>query len=122
MNYLMESSPATERTKESLAPFATPLVQVRKLTMAFGDHVVQRNLDFDVLPGEVLAIAGGSACGKSTLLRHMIGLQVPAAGQVLYGKQDLYAAQPARRRTLMQTFDMSPAQCEQEARFKLARP
>ncbi|MDZ4126223.1 MAG: ATP-binding cassette domain-containing protein, partial [Hydrogenophaga sp.] len=69
-----------------------PLIRVQGLTMAFGDNVVQRDLTFDVLPGEVLAIAGGSGCGKSTLLRHLIGLQTPAAGQVLHGKQDLYAA------------------------------
>jgi phospholipid/cholesterol/gamma-HCH transport system ATP-binding protein len=38
----------------------------------------------------VLAIVGASGCGKSTLLRHLIGLQAPAAGQVLYGDQDLH--------------------------------
>lgn len=126
---------------------ADPLVSVRNLTMAFGSKVIQRDLDFEIHPGEVLAIAGGSGCGKSTLLRHLIGLQVPAAGQVLYGDRDLYAADAAEQRQLMQTFgvtfqagalwssmtvgenvmlpmqlftEMSPAQCEQEARFKLA--
>lgn len=124
-----------------------PLVSVRKLTMAFGASVIQRDLDFDILPGEVLAIAGGSGCGKSTLLRHLIGLQRPAAGQVLYGDRDLYAVDAAEQRQLMQHFgvtfqagalwssmtvgenvmlpmqlftDMDAAQCEQEARFKLA--
>jgi phospholipid/cholesterol/gamma-HCH transport system ATP-binding protein len=127
---------------------AGPLVSVRNLTMAFGDKLIQRDLSFDILPGEVLAIAGGSGCGKSTLLRHLIGLQVPAAGQVLYGgDRDLYAADAAEQRKLVQAFgvtfqagalwssmtvgenvmlpmqlftEMSPAQCEQEARFKLA--
>ncbi len=126
---------------------AEPLVSVRKLTMAFGPKVIQRDLTFDILPGEVLAIAGGSGCGKSTLLRHLIGLQAPAAGQVLFGSRDLYAADAAEQRKLMQTFgvtfqagalwssmtvgenvmlpmqlftDMTPGQCEQEARFKLA--
>ncbi len=69
---------------------AAPLVRVIGLTMAFGDEVVQRNLDFDIRRGEVLAIVGASGCGKSTLLRHLIGLQTPAAGQVLYGEQDLH--------------------------------
>ncbi|MFO1330554.1 MAG: ATP-binding cassette domain-containing protein [Rubrivivax sp.] len=68
---------------------ADPLVRVQRLTMAFGDEVVQRDLDFDVRRGEVLAIVGASGCGKSTLLRHLIGLQSPAAGRVLYGAQDL---------------------------------
>jgi phospholipid/cholesterol/gamma-HCH transport system ATP-binding protein len=66
------------------------LVQVTHLTMAFGDEVVQRDLQFDIRRGEVLAIMGPSGCGKSTLLRHLIGLQAPAAGQVLYGGQDLH--------------------------------
>jgi phospholipid/cholesterol/gamma-HCH transport system ATP-binding protein len=143
MNELAESPPIT--TPPAQAPES--LVRVRELTMAFGENVVQRDLDFDVRAGEVLVIAGGSGCGKSTLLRHLIGLQVPAAGQVLYGEQDLYATQPEARRALMQTFgvafqagalwssmtvgenvmlpmqlftDMDPQQCKQEARFKLA--
>jgi phospholipid/cholesterol/gamma-HCH transport system ATP-binding protein len=71
---------------------AEPLVRVLGLTMAFGDEVVQRDLDFDIRRGEVLAIVGASGCGKSTLLRHLIGLQEPVAGQVLYGEQDLHHA------------------------------
>jgi phospholipid/cholesterol/gamma-HCH transport system ATP-binding protein len=68
----------------------SPLVHVRDLTMAFGDDVVQHDLNFDIRRGEVLAIVGASGCGKSTLLRHLIGLQVPAAGQILYGDRDLH--------------------------------
>jgi phospholipid/cholesterol/gamma-HCH transport system ATP-binding protein len=73
-------------------PAAEPLVRVVGLTMAFGNEVVQRDLDFDIRRGEVLAIVGASGCGKSTLLRHLIGLQEPASGQVLYGDQDLNQA------------------------------
>ena len=68
---------------------ADALVRVLGLTMAFGDDVIQRDLQFDIRQGEVLAIVGASGCGKSTLLRHLIGLQAPVAGQVLYGAQDL---------------------------------
>ena len=66
------------------------VVSVVGLTMAFGDDVIQRDLTFDVRRGEVLAVVGASGCGKSTLLRHLIGLNAPAAGQVLYGEQDLH--------------------------------
>jgi phospholipid/cholesterol/gamma-HCH transport system ATP-binding protein len=69
---------------------APPVVRVVGLTMAFGDDVVQRSLDFDIRQGEVLCVVGASGCGKSTLLRHLIGLNTPAAGQVLYGQHDLY--------------------------------
>lgn len=67
---------------------AATAVTVRGLRMAYGAHLIQRNLSFDVHAGEVLAIVGASGCGKSTLLRHMVGLQRPAAGQVHYGERD----------------------------------
>lgn len=124
-----------------------PLIRVQDLTMAFGEVIVQRDLTFDILPGEVLAIAGGSGCGKSTLLRHLIGLHKPAAGQVLHGTQDLYTADASTLGALRQGFgvafqagalwssmtvgenvmlplqlftSMSAQACEQAARFKLA--
>lgn len=50
--------------------------------MAFGDHVVQRDISFQVQAQSIFAIIGGSGSGKSTLLKHMIGLLVPAAGSV----------------------------------------
>jgi phospholipid/cholesterol/gamma-HCH transport system ATP-binding protein len=67
------------------------VVRAEKLTMAFGDTVVQHDLSFDIRRGEAFIIMGGSGCGKSTLLRHLIGLQRPAAGHVFYGDDDLYA-------------------------------
>jgi phospholipid/cholesterol/gamma-HCH transport system ATP-binding protein len=52
--------------------------------MAYGDFVLMRDLDFVVRRADVFVIMGGSGCGKSSLLRHMIGLHEPAAGEVLY--------------------------------------
>lgn len=63
---------------------ARPVLSVRGLTMAYGDVVVQRAVDFDVARGEIFVIMGGSGCGKSTLLKHLIGLHRPAAGEILY--------------------------------------
>ncbi len=71
---------------------AAAVVRVRGLEMRHEGTLVQRGLNFDIRPGEVLTIIGASGSGKSTLLRHLIGLQPPAAGQVLYGEHDLYAA------------------------------
>ncbi len=73
----------------AVSPPGAPQVRVEGLTMAYGSKLVQRDLGFAVMAGEVLAIAGASGCGKSTLLRHMVGLQQPAAGRVLYGNDDI---------------------------------
>ena len=75
-------------------------VAVRGLTLAFGARVVQRDLDFEVRRGEIFVIMGDSGCGKSTLMRHMIGLNRPVAGDVLYAGEPLWAgAEEARERT-----------------------
>ncbi len=58
-------------------------LQVKNLTMAYADTVIQQNLDFCVKRGEIFIIMGGSGCGKSTLLRHLIGLMAPATGDIL---------------------------------------
>ena len=76
-------------------------VEVSRLTMAFGDFVVQRDLDFAVRSGSIFAIMGGSGCGKSTLLRHMIGLLRPAAGKLRLEGEDLWAVSDERRAELL---------------------
>ena len=79
-------------------------IVVSDLTMAYGDFVIQRDLDFAIRRGDVFVIMGGSGCGKSTLLRHLIGLKSPARGRVLYGEEDFWAAAPERREALMRRF------------------
>jgi phospholipid/cholesterol/gamma-HCH transport system ATP-binding protein len=78
-----------------------PVIVVENLTMAYGDHVVQRDLNFQVKSGEILVVMGGSGCGKSTLLRHMVGLQPPSAGRVLYWGEDLWAAEEEDRQRIL---------------------
>ena len=67
-------------------------IEVRDLTMAYGDYVIQRDLNFTVGRGDIFVIMGGSGCGKSTLLKQMIGLSRPARGTVLYDGEDYWAA------------------------------
>mgnify|MGYP001818952604 CR=1 FL=1 len=61
-----------------------PHITVSDLTMAYGDYVVMRDLNFVVNHGDVFIIMGGSGCGKSTLLKQMIGLIKPAKGDIEY--------------------------------------
>lgn len=60
----------------------TPVIEVRGLRTQFGPQVVHQDLDLDVWRGEVLGIVGGSGTGKSVLLRTIVGLIRPAAGDI----------------------------------------
>lgn len=70
---------------------STAAITVCDLTMAYGNFVLQRDLNFTINQGDIFVIMGGSGCGKSTLLRHMIGLKPPAVGSVWYGADDFWA-------------------------------
>src|SRR3546814_10133655 len=59
-----------------------PIIQLRDLVNRFGTHTVHQALNLDVYRGEILGIVGGSGTGKSVLLRSLVGLQRPAAGDV----------------------------------------
>ncbi len=71
---------------------AANIIAVEGLTLAFGDEVVQRDVNFAVQRGEIFVIMGASGSGKSTLLRSMIGLLRPAAGQIFYTGHPLWPA------------------------------
>src|SRR6267154_1333045 len=59
-------------------------IEIQNLTMAYGSYVVMRDISAGVKRGSIVIIRGNSGSGKSTLLRHMIGLQRPVQGDVLY--------------------------------------
>jgi len=58
------------------------MIEVRDLVAAYGETVVLKGVSLKVRPQEILVIMGQSGCGKSTFLRHLIGLKRPAAGTV----------------------------------------
>src|SRR5262249_58173444 len=72
--------------------------------MAYGDRVIQRDLTFTIHRGDIFVIMGGSGCGKSTLLRHMIGLNEPVHGDVLYDGHSFWSAEAPERDTMMRRF------------------
>lgn len=85
----------------------TPIIEVRDLVAGYGKRVVLRDVSFDVARGERLVICGGSGCGKTTVLRHIIGLTPPISGTVRIDGQDVWAADEATRRELQRSFGVS---------------
>jgi phospholipid/cholesterol/gamma-HCH transport system ATP-binding protein len=79
-------------------------IEVRDLTMAYGDFVIQHDLNFSVSQGEIFIIMGGSGCGKSTLLKVMIGLKSPAKGDVLYHSKPFWGGPEEEREAAMRGF------------------
>src|SRR5512136_2837777 len=64
-------------------------VLVRGLRKSFNGHEVLKGLDFEVKPGEGFVIMGPSGSGKSVLLKHVIGLEEPDAGEILISGQSI---------------------------------
>lgn len=78
-------------------PSDDDLLRAEALTLAFGARTIQHDLSFRVRRGSIFAIMGGSGCGKSTVLKAMVGLLRPAAGVVRVGGEDYWAAPESRR-------------------------
>lgn len=86
---------------------AKPIIQVENFRAAYGGKTVVENLTFDILAGEKFVIAGGSGCGKSTVLKHMIGLYEPAAGRILIDGEDLVSASREDRQRILRKFGVA---------------
>jgi phospholipid/cholesterol/gamma-HCH transport system ATP-binding protein len=66
------------------------IVSVKGLRNSFGEQIVHEDLDLELRKGEILGVVGGSGTGKSVLMRSIIGLQRPDAGEVtVFGEQML---------------------------------
>src|SRR6478672_10879935 len=77
------------------------LISVRDLTVGYGDVALLEHVSFDVRRGEIFVILGGSGSGKSTILKHMIGLNEPLAGSVLIDGADIVTASGDARREIL---------------------
>ncbi len=79
-------------------------IVVENVTMAYGDFVIQTDLNFTVNTGDIFIIMGGSGCGKSTLLKSMIGLKAPAKGDVFYHGESFWASDKTQRDVMKRRF------------------
>ncbi len=78
-------------------------ISVRGLRMGYGERILLDKASFDVQRGEILVILGGSGCGKSSLMKNIIGLYPPMAGDVLIAGRSIVAASPAERASLQRS-------------------
>jgi len=86
---------------------ATPVISVRDVVNRFGRQVVHDGVSFEVFPGEVFGIVGGSGSGKSVLLRTMLGLRRPTAGAVELEGRDITAMSDAELREVKRRYGVT---------------
>lgn len=83
---------------------AEPIIRVVGVDAGYDGIPLLTGIDFEVRRGEVFGILGGSGGGKSTVMKIMIGLLPPLAGQVFFGDKDLVAADDEERQRIMSRF------------------
>src|SRR5215475_12821465 len=78
-----------------------PILSARGIVNRFGRQQVHDHIDLDVLPGEILGIAGGSGSGKSVLLKTLAGLHRPNHGEVRVAGKPVGSIAPAEKASLI---------------------
>src|SRR5690348_6813113 len=91
-------------------------VRLRGLRKEFGDVVAVDGIDLDVLDGEFITLLGPSGSGKTTVLRMIAGFELPTAGTVQLGGQDVTSRAPFERdvNTVFQDYALFPHMTVQE--------
>jgi len=77
------------------------ILSARGIVNRFGQQVVHDGLDLEIMPGEIIGVAGGSGSGKSVLLRTLTGLHRPDAGEVLLDGKPVASIRDAERASLI---------------------
>ncbi len=80
---------------------AAPILSARDIVNRFGKQVVHDQVNLEVARGEIIGIAGGSGSGKSVLLKTLVGLRAPDAGEVLVNGKPVRSIGAAERASLI---------------------
>ena len=105
------SETAINREKENAEP-SLPFVEFKDVTFGYDEHTVLQHLNFSVMDGDQVTLAGRTGAGKSTILRLLLGLYEPQSGVVLIHGIPAKAIPDEERRRLFgyvgQSFHMVP--------------
>ena len=80
-----------------------PIISVRDLTVRYGNQGVLDRVNLDIARGEVMVLLGGSGSGKTTMIRHIIGLEAPQAGTILVQGVDINRCSARELRAVRRT-------------------
>ena len=91
-----------------------PVLRARSLVKRYGRVTALDHADFDLFPGEILAVIGDNGAGKSTLIKALCGAVIPDSGEIRLGGEVVHFASPISAReagieTVYQTLALSPA-------------
>jgi fructose transport system ATP-binding protein len=92
----------------------TPVLQARGLTKRYGRVTALDNADFDLYPGEILAVIGDNGAGKSSMIKALCGAVIPDSGEIRLGGEIVNFRSPIQAReagieTVYQNLAVSPA-------------
>ncbi len=80
------------------------IIEVKKLVAGYDGNVILRDVSFSVSKGEIFVILGGSGCGKTTLLKNLIGLYPPLSGEIMIKSENLERLEEPGRGNLLRSF------------------
>ncbi len=80
------------------------IIEVKNLSVFYGSTTILQNIDFHILRGEIFIIAGSSGCGKSSLMRQLIGLEIPYSGDIFINGINFTNSSPKVRSQIMRDF------------------
>jgi fructose transport system ATP-binding protein len=109
---LMSTTPSPTPTGQAAG--ATPILEARGLVKRYGHVTALAGADFELLPGEILAVIGDNGAGKSSLIKCLSGAVIPDAGEIRLEGRPIQMRTPIDARgygieTVYQTLAVSPS-------------
>jgi fructose transport system ATP-binding protein len=89
---------ASDTAGPAVGPDTDPVLSARGLVKRYGNVTAIRGSDFDLFPGEVLAIVGDNGAGKSSLIKALTGALIPDSGTITLNGEEIRFGSPAGAR------------------------